>query len=438
VGRGLGQHAYGAGQEQTFKKDPDGGGNEVGGIYVRDSVPTVAYWVQPDFWAVWQAQAGAPGPLGYPTGNKVSPCPAGAPSDCTAYQQFEGGFIYAGAGGAVLSVTADLYAVSSDGIKPDHYRRLTPGGSWTVKAGTPLSKARTLKYFGNGLLFHTLDTTGAQVPRSTDAGETWTALPTPDSALKPVDIDRSPDGRVWSLWQGAGFARVYYSDSNGDSWTQSTQISSTNMFAGSIAASASDSNRVAVAWVLGSTSLRATVTTNRGAAWTTYSPGGNGGIMPQVIWSGSRLVLAADNLSTFRLLLSTNDGMTWTQQQTYTTGGTSTTTLGLVRGSDTGVLFAFSSDVTSSTRVIARSNDQGTSWTNVGALPSGTLITLRAIAYDAQADTLYAAWQKDSRVTRLRQASTRDWAAVAASDWEEMAQIGEATAPRGLVAMYDR
>jgi hypothetical protein len=436
AGRGLPMHTYGQGWEQTFRRHPDTGANEISGLYAKFASPASAFWVPPEYWGIWMESGGESG-VGYPTGEKSGTCPSGAPGDCAAYQQFERGFIYTGTGGQIKVITGDLYAVSDDSIQTDKYRRLVPGAAWTDKADTPPNSSLNLMDFGGGLLFHSVDAVGATIRRSTDGGDSWVNLPTPDSSLRPVGFDRAADGRLWSLWRGSNFFRVYYSDNDGDSWTLSTQVSISTGLPGSIAAHPTDATRVAVAWVTGATALRVTVTTNQGANWTTYTPGFNGGIAPQLLWSGSRLLLAADNTSTLRLLLSQNDGANWTQQSTFTTASTSTTALGFIRGLEESRVFAFAASQDSgATHVILTSADQGSSWTKAAALPSGQLISLRAITYNPSTDTLFAAWQGSSRVTRLREASTRNWTAIGSGDWEDLPALGVTPAVRGLLAFF--
>lgn len=389
--------------------------------------------------SVWWAMAD-PGQLGCPTSNK-GPCPTGSPQGCVALQQFEGGFIWSD--GSIHIVTADLYSVSDNPSAADYYRSLVPGISWLVKDGTAPNIARNLKYFGEGLLFHGVDATGGQFRRSADAGETWTDLPTPSTILKPIDVDRSPDARIWSLWQNSSFGRVFYSEDNGDTWLLSKEIPSSFAAFGSIAANPTDSNRIAIAWVVNTGLLRVSVTVDKGVNWTTYNPFGflGGGILPQIVWNGARLVVVADNGTALRLLLSTDDGASWTQQ-TLTTTSVSTRTQ-VIRAGTEGVMFvrAGSTD-TSPPHVIARSTDRGSTWTNVGALPSGSLIDPMAIAYDEGADTLYVTWlcclSPGRRVTRLRSASTRDWTAVTPSEWEDLPYLSDSPGRSGLIVMFDR
>jgi hypothetical protein len=362
-------------------------------------------------------------------------CPVGAPGDCTAYQQFECGYIYTPGTSSPVArpITGALYNVSDDLSVADHYRQMLPCSGWTSKGDTPPNNARTLRNFGDGLLVHGVDATGT-VRVSQDSGETWSNATSPDSSLKPVDIARAGSGRLWSLWQNSSSIRVYYSDNLGSSWTLSNSFSLSFAMAGSIAVSP-DGSSIAIAYVLNTTALRVAVSTNGGSTWATYTPGGNGGISPQITWSGGNLVLAADNGTTLRMLLSTNGGLTWNQQQTFTTTSFSTKDIQIVPGPS--VLFAVvASSDTSPQHVIARCGDNGASWTAAAAVPSGTTLAPRGAAYDSDSDILYVTWTS-KRVTRLRFASTRDFGAITSADWEDLPSLSETPATRGLVVIPD-
>ncbi len=331
----------------------------------------------------------------------------------------------------------DLFSVTDS--TTDHYERIVPESTWQTLAGTPANQGRNLVYFGDGLLFYGVNATGGTFHRSTDTGTSWTALTSPDTNLKPINVSRSTGGRVWSLWEGSSTAKVYYSDDEGDTWVGADSFTISTGIAGSIDAHPTDDDRIAVAWVTGATSLRVRVTTDGGGNWTQYSPGFSGGVLPQVAWSGSSIIIVGDNGSTLRLLHSSDDGQNWTQAATLSTTAISETSLGITRaGTDTAFAFASSSDTTPPHGILRTDND-GEDWQQVGALPSiGLMQSIRAVAYDADADTLYVAWFNSGKLSLIRNATARVWESVTAADWNTVASLPEKAGVRALVVMDDR
>lgn len=243
-----------------------------------------------------------------------------------------------------------------------------------------------------------------------------------------------------------GTYKVFFSDTNGDSWLLAQELTiGTGGQYGSIAAHPTDSSRVAVSWQTSSNTTKVAVNTFANGSptpgpFTTYSVPNAAGSAPQIIWAGAtRLVLVGDRAGAFRLQYSVNDGQTWSDANpsSFSTTSVYELTEGVItKAGDLSVLFTFCKSSDSSPRhVLARSTDAGSTWTNISALPSGTLTTPQAIAYDPGDDSLYVAWWASSRVTKLPNASTRDWGAVTAGDWIEIAASPGRTGVRGLVVL---
>ena len=150
--------------------------------------PTDLWLVAGGFWSVYNFAT-----YGLPLSDAFSPCPPESSPSCASYQPFEGGCIWVDSTGTGHPC-GYLYAVTEDST-PD-YARLSVG-AWVSKGAAP-GGSHDLEYYGNGLMLNTPPVSaGGQFRRSTDSGETWTTLSTPDSSRRPVDTARSPNGRLW-------------------------------------------------------------------------------------------------------------------------------------------------------------------------------------------------------------------------------------------------
>jgi hypothetical protein len=436
AGRGLPMHRHGAGWEQNFASHDDETGIRRSGIYVPDRVQDDAFWVQPEFWNLYQSTyGGATGFLQYPTGEEVLPCPQSAPFPCESFQPFECGFIWDD-GSAIFAAhtCAGLYAISGSGGENRRLGQFTAG--WDLEdEDDPSSTAQNLKSYGE-LMVHKEGTgQGQTFFVSQDGGETWTATAKPaDTACRPIDADFCPGSppKLWTAWQSSNptqYNRIslYYSEDYGATITLSSDVSIGGFngyaaqFNGGLSCNDSDPNRIAAVVQRGS-SARVRVTTNGGASWSTYGAGSLANAY-RIAWSGDRLVLVYDGGSTFRVLVSDNDGASWTNTGSFSNDSAGTTNVDVIRTTVSGLVFAFF-DPRSPDHVL-RSTDNGSTWQQVGALPSGlgSSAGIRGLAYDGVEDLLFAAWTID-KVVVLRNASTVNWPSVEASDWITLPVLG--------------
>ena len=343
---------------------------------------------------------------------------------------------------------ADLYAIYSVTAAADLYRRLSVGNDWATKDGAPPELSLGLRYFSNGQMIHCerhVAGNGFQV--SSDFGETWAATAKPGGDWGPIDANLSPNGRLWLLWVNSTTApdlmRVYYSDDFGATITLSKEQSITQVTllgGGCVAVHPTDSNRIAASCVGIAARPNLVVTTDGGASWTLVSAGAilYAGLEPRLAWIGARLVLVNDNVFTVRIAVSDDDGVTWTTKFTKVTGGGGSSDVDLIRAGSMGALFAFDGEA-SPNGTLARSLDHGDSWVEIGAFPS-TGTNINGMAYDLLTDSLFITFNNSAVVRKLPNASTVDWSAVAAADWESLPDIsasGGAVAATGLAVMGD-
>jgi murein DD-endopeptidase MepM/ murein hydrolase activator NlpD len=439
AGRGLPMHRYGSGWEQNFGSHDDlSGGTAHSGIYVPDRrVQDDAFWVQPEFWPAYEGLGGATGFLQYPVGEQVIPCPSGGPDPCDTYQDFECGYIWRNGTSILTTHTcAGLYSIAASG---GEYRRLAPEtAGWGLEDEDDApSASQNLKSYGELMVHKQGISSGQGFFVSQDGGETWsaTAKPLDDLTFRPVDADfcaGSPP-RLWMAWQDWGDSsthnrlRIYYSDDFGATITLSSNASIGGFGAapahpnGSVTCHPTDPNRVAVVVQQGS-NARVRVTTNGGGVWSSTGTGSLANAY-RMVWSGNRLVLVYDGGSSFYIRKSDDNGSTWPTAQTFSNDSGRTAVVDVINTSVSGLVFAFF-DPTSPDHIV-RSTDNGDTWEQVGALPSGLVSSagIRGMAYDAQNDYLYAVWNTD-KVVVLRNASVIDWDGVAASDWITLPSLG--------------
>jgi hypothetical protein len=417
AGRGLGMHSYGDGQEQTFKNH-DG----VGGIYVPDSMITDAFWVQPSFWAVYEAAGGPTSDLGNPIGDLTTPCVSGAPAGCTSYQPFEGGCIWTD-GTTVDTCTATQVYLAAEGTDTD-FRRYT-GGAWAAEANQTGGQPRQLKHFGGALMFVRDSNT---LLRSTDSGETWSAITPPTAGFQIRDFaeDSGTPGGLWGLWQdnfpSPDQVKLYYSSDNGATWGGSPvyTVSVYNSGDQKVAVHPTDPDLIAVASeASGSAAPRVAVSVNGGTNWSTVlvssdSVGFSANAQHQIYWTDSdRLVywyFKFNGTDQTKIWTSDNYGANWTLRKTLTTPQNP---LALIRGGDSGPFFAALAGGTS--QIFLRSSD-GTSWEELASpIAGGDPIT--GLAYEASIDRLWVAYDRIPTSPQTSVHYVTDASNRAAGDW---------------------
>ncbi len=411
AGRGLPMHRYGAAWEQTFRNH-DG----FGGIYVPDSLITDSFWVEPDFWGVWQFLGGE-ALIGYPVSDKVAPCPQGAPPGCQYYQRFERGYIWS-SGGTPQVVTPGRYIITTTPA----YRRLNfSDNAWVAKNGAPpTTSGNRLRYFGGGLMFHATNNGNSDgqgsLRRSIDYGETWETLPPPSGADQVIDICQAPSGRLWALWADNSVGtlytlKVYYSDDARSSWTHSL-THTTDRKGYFIACHPTNSNLIAfsVAGNLGNNTISVRVSQDGGVTWgpvgTTLSSDQTTTNRGGLAWTPSnRLIIYRISVGATDIFVSDNFGINWTLKVHKAV----TNFWGqLIRGGTNGPYFV-SKFATSDDFGVYRSNDHGDTWDEFLVPGAGTLDEVdyaHSLAYDPLTDTLYLGSRDENNVYRLRNAST--------------------------------
>ncbi len=436
VGRDLEMHRYGAGWEQTFLNH-----NGESGVYVPDSLITDAFWVQAEFWAAWQDEAGYTS-IGYPVGDQESgTCPAGLPGGCTTYQVFECGYVWSdGANAPEVFAFSGLYILTSTPLFQQSACQ-----SWSTVGGTPTGGSERLRYFGGGLMFHV---GGGALKRSTDSGQNWSSLTPPAANYIAVDFDRC-EGRLWGLWRNQDSTPdyfVYYSDDDGEAWTSASNVEA-NRTALRIACDPADKDRVAYTRKRGvPTKLRTVATDDSFASWTdsddipgssTLQPGINGNI----VWAANGdLLVTFTNASNSYLKGSDALGAMGSWTTRVQKSGAKFWNQIIRAGS--GLLFAIK-DPGSDHISVFRSDDDGATWdefTGPGAGTGSELLSVKGLAYDPVAGILYLAGQdvgfpSDPNVFRMFNAAT---VAPASASWEALPNpSGDIVANQPLVLLFD-
>jgi hypothetical protein len=348
---------------------------------------------------------------------------------CERFQDFEGGYVW-GAGSASVVSGARLYTITSTPF----YLRLI-GDSWVQQAtGSPGSAPN------RRLMFHmTADSSNngqGQLMRSTDYGQTWTAVTAPSGADEPIDITRAADGKLWSIWADNSStiytAKVYYSVDSGLNWTHSL-TNTTDRRAFFIAAHHSNANLIAFTTTANSANsqLGIRVTEDGGANWSAIrqvTPTGSlqtdtnqGGVVWTVSGGTDRLVVYQTRPGATQIRISDDKGVSWTSVQSSAV----TKFWGqIIRGSNR-VVFAVRSPDTSGGTGLYRSTDAGSSWNGL-PVPSG-VTNANSIAYDAAADSLYLGTQNGNNTYSLASAST-----VSSASWTSV------TDPASNLTYYQR
>jgi len=416
------------GWEQIFQKHPDASGNEVGGIYVRDAAPTVSAWVKPDFWAVWQAEGGASSTLGLPLASELGACPAYAPRGCLRLQEFECGYIWSN-GQDIEPVTCGrgLLVFTNS---PAYFRSKFTQGVWVQTGDGPSAGPgpNSLKYFGNGLVFHITDEAGnGNLRKSLDYGATWQTVAPPAGADNILDIDQAPSGRLWGLWvdkPGSPYhIKVYYSDDQGSTWTYGNiTVSNRRGYyiavhpnGNYIAFSRRGGNSFSGVWL--------NYSTDGGATWSSGRQVTGGILQGQqadggLVWTNSGNIVTYLTMGAgaklYLCIIPIPQGSTCGSPKIDKQGASY---WGQVVRGDNGVLFAVKNPAgspDSDRRSVFRSTDNGVSWDEF--LAPAPVNELRGAAYDALTDTLYVAGPDGVNVYRWRQASNPELPVA----WEEM------------------
>jgi hypothetical protein len=441
AGRGLTMHRHGNGWEQNFNNH-DG----QSGIYVPDSSGDDAFWVQPEFWPLYEQSGGATGPLRYPVSEHVTPCPTGAPFDCQEYQQFECGFIYYDGSAVVTVITCGfdgLYAITTSG----QYKRLVEGGgSWVTKTGSPPGGSQNLKSFGAGLMIHKEGTGGGQTFRvSQDGGESWSQTASPGGSHVPVDADYC-GGTLWLAWLDFSvnprILRVYASGDFGSSIGMPVvETATTTVHAnGGVACDHLGSGNVAVVVQNGTVNAKLAVNTSGG--WTVMTKGLGTSNAYRVAWGSDGRLLVTNNVTYTHLIRSSDDGgATFTTRLSFGENSVvSADTIDVIATEIPGVLFAFLYQGSAYADGIWRSIDNGTTWQLVGAYPAGFSpgqSDPKGIAYDAEHDAFYVAWRSLGKVSYLPDARTRSFTGITSGDWITVPQIGTTTGIRTFTIVRD-
>ena len=302
-----------------------------------------------------------------------------------------------------------LFAVITGGASTGYQTLIDEGPAWAQRDGNRPANSHTLRYYGNGLMFHV---TRVGLRKSTDYGVTWTTSnkPTGFPAATLTHFDRDIlTGRIWAVWRRrARDEAVYSSDDSGETWTYRNLQTGEGDVLRSIAVNPVNSQQIAVA---GDDFARygAYITTNGGGLWGFRSTGflatASVSAYNAIVFADTEriILMAVDSLPKLVGFITNASGGGWTQ--VLAGQNSQSHPIEMVRVNET----TFFLGVMGGTRTsnIFRSTDSGQTWVNLTSYAGFQDVV--SMDYGPECDVLYFSQFEPTvgtRIWRLEEALT--------------------------------
>jgi len=297
----------------------------------------------------------------------------------------------------------------------------TGAGNWTTKvfdadelgAGTGGERVRALTanlwFILSNADYCNANNCIVRTKNGSAAVPTWDSVTTPKAGNDYwIDFAIDAGGRVWGVTcdiiTTGHVVKIWYSDDDGDTWTESTSATGTSgnpLNAETLSCHPSNQNIIALRVNRGIVNryIRIYYTLDRGASWGSNT---SAGVMSYPAWPSSTGFKVCDNnrlilwyyLSGGDCRVSTSDdwGATWTTRQTFVASGVSTRVLGAASPSGQKA-FAYTVE-----HEVWWCQDYGVTWVQFDNQPGGQEES--GVAYDPVDDALYA-FTDNNKTTNL-------------------------------------